>query len=89
MLQRNNDLEANQVQQAETTHLIHELLQEGQIRQYGCRYLITRLARQYGHRAQGRHVRQALQILDNHNMTLRTPGMPRKRRENYVVPKPD
>src|SRR5271156_3372927 len=31
-LRRNNDLEANQAQQAETTHLIHELLQEGQIR---------------------------------------------------------
>jgi hypothetical protein len=34
-------------------------------------------------------VRHALQILDNHNMTLRTPGMRRKRRENYVVSKPD
>jgi hypothetical protein len=73
---RNNDLKANQAQQTETTHLIRELLQEGQIRQYGRRYLITRLAR--------RHVRQALQILDNHNMTLRTPGMRRKKaRELY------
>jgi hypothetical protein len=88
-LRRNNDLEASQAQQAETTHLIHELLQEGQIRQYGRRYLITRLARQYGHRAQDRHVRQALQILDNHNMTQRTPGMRRKRQENYIVPGPD
>jgi hypothetical protein len=88
-LRRNNDLEANQAQQAKTTHLIHELLQEGQIRQYGRRYLITRLARQHGHRAQGRHVRQALQILDNHNMTLRAPGMRRKRQENYIVPGPD
>ena len=88
-LRRNNDLEANQAQQAETTHLIHELLQEGQVRQYGRRYLITRLARQHGHRALGRHVRQALQILDNHNMTLRTPGMRRKRQENYIVPGPD
>src|SRR5271156_6484805 len=86
---RNNDLEANQAQQAETTHLIHELLQEGQVRQYGRRYLITRLARQHGHRAQGQHVRQALQILDNHNMTLCTPGMRRKRQENYTVPGPD
>jgi hypothetical protein len=38
---------------------------------------------------QGRHVRQALQILDNHNMTLRAPGMRRKRQENYIVPEPD
>jgi hypothetical protein len=88
-LRRCNDLEANQAQQAEITHLIHELLREGQIRQYGRRYLITRLARQHGHRAQGRHVRQALQILDNHNMTQRTPGMQRKRQENYIVPGPD
>jgi hypothetical protein len=88
-LRRNNDPEANQAQQAETTHLIRELLQEGQVRQYGRRYLITRLARQHGHRAQGRHVCQALQILDNHNMTLRTPGMQRKRQENYIVPGPD
>jgi hypothetical protein len=84
-LRRNNDLEANQAQQAETTHLIHELLQEDQIRQHGRRYLITCLTRQHGHRAQGRHVRQALQILDNDNITLRTPGMRRKRQENYIV----
>src|SRR5271163_4868987 len=88
-LRRNNDLDANQAQQAETTHLIHEVLREGQVRQYGRRYLITRLARQHGHRALGRHVRQALQILDNHNMALRTPGMRRKRQENYIVPGPD
>jgi hypothetical protein len=59
-LRRNNDLEANQAQQAETTRLIPELLQEGQVRQYDRRYLIIRLARQHGHRAQGRHVRQVL-----------------------------
>jgi hypothetical protein len=34
-------------------------------------------------------VRQALQILDNHNMALRTRGMRRKRQENYIVPGPD
>jgi hypothetical protein len=70
-------------------HFIHELLQEGQIRQYGRRYLTTRLARQHGHRAQGRYVRQTLQILDSHNMTLRTPGMRRKRQENYIIPGPN
>jgi hypothetical protein len=59
-LRRNNDLEANQAQQTKTTHLIHELLQEGQIRQYDRCYFITCLACQHGHRAQGRHVRQAL-----------------------------
>ena len=34
-------------------------------------------------------MRQALQILDSHNMALRTPGMRRKRQENYIVPGPD
>jgi hypothetical protein len=88
-LRRNNNFDANQAQQAETTHLIHELLQEGQVGRYGRRYLITHLTRQHGHRALGRHVHQALQILDNHNMALRTPGMRRKRQENYIIPGPD
>ena len=88
-LRRNNDFEAAQAQQAETTDFIQNLLQNGQTRQYGRRYLITHLARKHGHRAQGRHVREALRTLDIYGTTLRTPGMKQKRRENYIVPGPD
>jgi hypothetical protein len=59
-----------------------------------------RLKEDYNLQATARHIktirlrngwlrRQALQVLDSHNMTLRTRGMRRKRRENYVVPEPD
>src|SRR5271155_4130630 len=88
-LRRNNDLEDAQAQQVETADYIQNLLHNGQTRQYGRRYLITHLARKHGHRAQGRHVREALRTLDIYGTTLRTPGMTRKRQENYIVPGPD
>jgi len=88
-LRRNNNIEAGEAQQADTTNFIHELLQDGHIRQYGRRYLITRLARKHGHRARGTHVREALRALDNYGVMLRTPGMKQRRLENYTVPGPD
>jgi hypothetical protein len=66
-----------------------ELLLQGQIRSYGRRQLITHLARKYGFRPQGRHVRTALKTLDSHAIEFRRPGMKRRRRENYIVNGPD
>jgi hypothetical protein len=61
---RVNDVAAALGIRAETSIFIQQLLADGQIRQYGHRQLITHLSRAYGHRAQDRHVRYALQALD-------------------------
>ena len=76
-------------QKASTTDAIEQLLAEGCIRQYGCRQLITHLARKHGHRSRRADVLTALQILDDYGVTSRTPGMKKKRHDNYVVLGPD
>jgi hypothetical protein len=86
---RQNDPELREAFKAETERFIHELLLQGQIRSYGRRQLITHLARKYGFRPQGRHVRIALQTLDSYANNFRKPGMKRRRRENYIVNGPD
>jgi len=63
---RENDPELREAARAETEQFIHQLLLEGQIRSYGRRQLITHLARKYGYRPQGRHVRTALKTLDSY-----------------------
>src|SRR2546423_14223028 len=86
---RENDPELREAARAETEQFIHQLLLEGQIRSYGRRQLITHLARKYGYRPQGRHVRTALKTLDSYANDSRRPGMKRRRQENYTVNGPD
>jgi hypothetical protein len=50
-LRRHNDPTAAEIQEASTIDTIEQLLEEGRIRQYGRRQLITYLARKYGHRS--------------------------------------
>jgi hypothetical protein len=88
-LRRNNDIEVAEDEEEHTTTLIQQLLEEGRIRQYGRRQLITHLARKYGHRSRENDVRKALQILDNYGIQSRRPQKKKKRLENYEVPGPD
>ena len=73
------------MQEASTIDTIEQLLAEGRIRQYGYRQLITHLARKHGHRSRRDNVVTALRIPDDYGVTSRTPGMKKKRRDNYVV----
>ena len=88
-LRRHNNPAAAEMQKASTIDTIEQLLAEGRIRQYGRRQLITHLARKHGHRSREDDVLTALQILDEYGVTSRTPGMKKKRQDNYVVPGPD
>jgi hypothetical protein len=88
-LRRHNDPAAAEMQTASTVDTIEQLLAEGRIRQYGRRQLITHLTRKHGHRPRRNDVLTALRILDDYGVTSRTPGMRKKRRDNYVVPGPD
>jgi hypothetical protein len=88
-LRRHNDPAAAEMQEAGTIDAIEQLLAEGHIRQYGRRQLITHLARKHGHRPRRNDVLTALRILDDYGVISRTPGMVKKRRDNYVVPGPD
>jgi hypothetical protein len=80
------DAEARRV---EVANFIAQLLDEGGIRQYGRRQLLTRLSRKYELKATGRDVRHALKLLDSCAVASRRPGMSRKRRMNYEVAGPD
>ena len=80
------DAEARRV---EVANFIAQLLDEGGIRQYGRRQLLTRLSRKYKLKATGRDVRYALKLLDSCVVASRRPGMSRKRRINYEVTGPD
>jgi hypothetical protein len=75
--------------QLQTTEQVQLLLEEGSVRQYGRRQLITRLCRERGFRGQGRDVRWALHTLDSHGVFLRTRGFTRNRRENFTTDGPD
>jgi hypothetical protein len=75
--------------QLQTTEQVQLLLEEGSVRQYGRRQLITRLCREHGFRGQGRDVRWALHTLDSHGVFLRTRGFKRNRRENFTTNGPD
>jgi hypothetical protein len=85
-LRRHNDPAAAETQEAGIIDAIEQLLAEGRIRQYGRRQLITHLARKHGHRSRRNNILTALQILYEYGVTSRTPGMKKKRRDNYVVP---
>jgi DNA-directed RNA polymerase subunit N (RpoN/RPB10) len=68
-LRRHNDPAAAEMQRASTIDDIEQLLAEGCIRQYGCRQLITHLARKHGHRSREDDVLTALRILDDYGVT--------------------
>jgi transposase InsO family protein len=88
-LRRYNNSTVAEAEQAITFNTIEQLLAEGRIRQYGRRQLIIHLSRKYGRRPRGNDVREALQALDAYGVTSRTPGMRKKRQDNYVVPGPN
>jgi hypothetical protein len=88
-LRRHNNPAAAEMQEASTIDAIEQLLEEGRVRQYGRRQLMTHLARKHGHRSRHNDVLTALRILDDYGVISRTPGMKKKRRDNYVVPGPD
>jgi hypothetical protein len=50
---------------------------------------MTYLRHRFGHRARQLDVANALKLLDPKGVTRRTPGLRKKRRENYIAAGPD
>jgi hypothetical protein len=86
---RIDDFDSLTSRRLESANFISTLLDEGTIRQYGRRQLLTHLSRKYGYRATGKDLRLLLRLLDGPAVDSRTRGMKRKRRMNYETRGPN
>jgi hypothetical protein len=82
------NLTPSTVPQPTTQQHIHQLV-VGEGRSFGRRWVITYLRYRFGHRARQLDVADTLKLLDPEGVTSRTPGLRKKRLEDYVTAGPD
>src|SRR5947199_1830936 len=77
-------------QRSATNHtaIVHQLI-FGEGLSFGRRWAITYLRHRFGHRARQLDVANALKLLNPEGVASRTPGLRKKRLENYITAGPD